>query len=173
MGTITKMVQQHMVRFRHEEMKFNELTQPGWKDAADYICELYKKNGTSEMTIPVVVRLQTDDDAPAPPPTTFGGLMECIDIVPRISQMPQWTSRPGSSHIRLRSVKPHSQSSIPSGVPSAELDSSMLLKAKRVEAVRFHPCKQPAADYHIDIKFRRRDADGSCVCARIDMHTVI
>jgi len=36
MGTITKMVQQLMERFRQKLMKIDELKQPGWEDAADY-----------------------------------------------------------------------------------------------------------------------------------------
>jgi hypothetical protein len=39
MGTITKTVQQCMERFRQKQMKFDELTQPGWKDAANYFRE--------------------------------------------------------------------------------------------------------------------------------------
>jgi hypothetical protein len=35
MGTITNTVQQHMKRFRQKRLKLNELTQPGWEDAAD------------------------------------------------------------------------------------------------------------------------------------------
>ena len=140
MGTITKMVQQRIQRFRQKQMKLAELTEPGWEDAADYFRERDKKYSTTELRVPVVVQPQTMDDAPAPPPATFGELMESLDIVPGISQRPQGTSRPGSSHIRLGSVKPQSQSSIPSGEPAAEPDSSMLLKAKPVEPVSFHPC---------------------------------
>jgi hypothetical protein len=36
MGTITNTVQQHMERFRQKRLKLNELTQPGWEDAADH-----------------------------------------------------------------------------------------------------------------------------------------
>jgi len=96
--------------------------------------------------------------------------MESLDIVRGISEV---TSRPGSSHIRLGSVKPQSKSSIPSGEPAAEPDSSPLLKAKSVEPVSFHPCIWPRANYHIDIGFRRRDGDGSCIWGRIDMQNVI
>jgi hypothetical protein len=39
MGTITKTVQQRMARFRQKQMKLDELTQPGWEDAADYFRE--------------------------------------------------------------------------------------------------------------------------------------
>jgi len=39
MGTITKMVQQRMERFREKQMKLDKLTQPGWEDAADYFHE--------------------------------------------------------------------------------------------------------------------------------------
>jgi hypothetical protein len=35
MGTITKAVQQHIERFRQKQMKLDELSQPGWKHAAD------------------------------------------------------------------------------------------------------------------------------------------
>jgi len=136
MGTITKMVQQCIESFRQKQMKLDELTQAGWEDAADYFCERDKKYGTSELRVPAVVQPQTNDDAPAPLSTTFGELMESLDIVPGISQRPQGTSRPGSCHIRLGWVKPQSKSSIPSGEP----DSSTLLKAKPVEPVSFYPC---------------------------------
>jgi len=129
MGTIIKTVQQRMERFRQKQMKLDELTQPGWEDAADYFRERDEKYGTTELRVPVVVQPQTIDDAPEPPLATFGELMESLDIVPGISQRPQGTSRPGSSHIRLGSVKPQSKSSIPSGEPAAEPDSSMLPKA--------------------------------------------
>jgi hypothetical protein len=140
MGTINQMVQQRMERFRQKQMKLDELTQPGWEDAADWFRERDKKYGTTELRVPAIVQLQTMDDAPAPPPATFGELMESLDIVPRISQRPQGTSQPRSCHIRLGSVKPQSKSSIASGEPPAEPDSSMLLKAKPVEPVSFYPC---------------------------------
>jgi len=173
MGTITKTVQQRMERFRQKQMKLDELTQLGWEDAANYFRERDKKYGTTELRVPAVVQPQTNDDAPAPPPATFGELMESLDIVPRISQRPHGTSRAGSSHIRLGSVKPQSKSSIPSGVPAAEPDSSTLLKAKPVEPVSFDPCILPPANYHIDIGFWRREGDGSCVCGRTELQTVI
>jgi hypothetical protein len=101
MGTISKTVQQRKERFRQKQMKLDELTQPGWEDAADYFRKRDKRYGTAELRVPVVVQPQTDDGASAPPPTTFGELIERFHIVPGISQMPQGTSRPGSSHIRL------------------------------------------------------------------------
>jgi len=146
MGTITKTVQQRMESFRQKRMKLDELTQLGWEDAADYFRERDKKYGIFELRVPAVVQPQTNDDAPAPPLTTFGELMESVDIGPGISQRPQGTSRPGSSHIRLGSVKPQSKLNIPSGEPAAEPDSSMSLKAKlvepvsSVEPVSFYPC---------------------------------
>jgi len=140
MGTITKMVQQRMERFRQKQMKLDELTQPGWEDAGDYFRERDKKYGSTALRVPAVVQPQTNDDPPAPLPATFGELMESLDIVPGICQRPQGTSRPGSSHIRLDSVKPLSKSLIPGGEPGAEPDSSMLLKVKPIEPVSFYPC---------------------------------
>jgi hypothetical protein len=140
MGKITKTVQQWMERFRQKQLKLNELTQPGWDNAADYFRKRGKMYRTTELSVPAVVQPQTNDDALAPPLATFGKLMESLDIVPGISQRPQGTSRPGRGHIRLGSVKPQSKSSIPSAEPAVEPDSSMLLKAKPVEPVSFYPC---------------------------------
>jgi hypothetical protein len=106
MGTITKTVEQRMKRFRQEQMNLDEQTQPGWDDAVDFFREQDKKYGTSELRVPAVVQQQTNDDAPTPPPKTFGEHMDSLDILPGISQRPQGTCRPGCSHIRLDSVKP-------------------------------------------------------------------
>jgi len=140
MGTITKTVQLFMESFRQKQMKLDQLTQPGWEDADDCFRERDKKYGTSELRVPAVIQPQTNYDAPAPPPTTFGEPMESLDIIPGISQRPQGTSRPESRHIRLGSVKPQSKSSLLNGEPAAEPDSSTLLKAKPVEPVCFYPC---------------------------------
>ena len=48
MVTLTKTVQQRMQRFRQKQMKLDELTQPGWEDAADYFRERDKTYGTTE-----------------------------------------------------------------------------------------------------------------------------
>jgi hypothetical protein len=135
MGTITKTVQQRMERFWQKEMELNEWTQPGWEDAADYFGEPDEMYCTYGLRVPAGFQPQTNEDAPAPPATTFGELMESLDIVPKISQSPQGTSRPGNSHNMLGTVKLQSKSSIPSGEPAAEPDSSMLLKAKPVQPV--------------------------------------
>jgi hypothetical protein len=116
-------------------MKLDEWTQPGWEDAADYFGEPDEMYCTSVLRFPAGFQPQTNEDAPAPPATTFGELIESLDIVPRISQSPQGTSRPGNGHNMLGAVKLQSKSSIPSGEPAAEPDSSMLLKAKPVQPV--------------------------------------
>ena len=66
MGTITTTVQQSMERFQHNQMKLDELTQPGWEDAVDYFCERDEKYGTTELRFPAVVQPQNNNDAPAP-----------------------------------------------------------------------------------------------------------
>jgi len=140
MGTISTMVQQRMESFPQLQMKLDELTQPGWEDAADYFRERDKRYGTAEFRVLVVVQPQTDDDASAPPPTTFAELMERVDIVPEILQMPQGTSQPGSSHIRVGSVKPQSNTSISGLEPAAVPDTSPLLNANPVVPETFYPC---------------------------------
>jgi len=105
MGTIAKMVQQRTEGSLQTQMKLDQLTQLGWEDAADYFRESDKKYSTFHLWVPAVVQPQTDDDTAAPTQTTFRELMECLDIVPGLSQMPQGTSRLGSSHMRLGCVK--------------------------------------------------------------------
>jgi len=92
MGTITKAVQQRLERFRQKQKKLDELTQPGWEDAADYICVRDKNYCTSELRVPAVGQLEMDNGTVAPAPTTFGELMESLEMFPKISQMPQGTS---------------------------------------------------------------------------------
>jgi len=167
------MVQQCMESFRQKQMKLDELTQPRWGDAADYFRGRDKKYGTADLMVPVVIQPQTDDDASAPPPTTLGELMERLDIVPGISQMPQGTSRPGSSHIRLGSVKLQSNTTISGLEPATEPDTLPLLKAKPVETVSYYPCLEPPANHDIDFGFRRRHGDGSRISGGIDRQSVI
>jgi len=115
------MVQQRMERFRQKWMMLDELTHLEWEDAATNIRERDKKYGTSKLMVPAVVQLQTNEAAPAPPLTTFGELMDSHDIVPGISQTPQGTFQPGSSHITLGLVKPQSNSSILCGASAKHI----------------------------------------------------
>jgi len=160
-----------MERFLHKQMKLDQYTQPGWEDSADGLFQRDKEYSTSELTVPAGIQLQTKYDTPSPPLNTSGELKGRLDIVPGILRRPQGTSKPGSRHIRLGSVKPVPKLSIPSREPAAEPDSAMLLKAKPVEPISFYPCIEPPANHYIDIAFRRRDGDGSCVCGSIDMQT--
>jgi len=172
MGTFTKMDNQRMVRFRQKQIKLDELTQPGWEDATDNFPEGDKKDGTSQLRVLAFVQLQTDGDVGAPAPTSFGEHMEIRKIVPGISQMPQVTSRAGSNHVRLGSVKLPWNTSIPGLQLATKSDSSLLLKDKPVEPVSFYPCIYPPANHYIDFKFRWRHDDGSCVNCGIDRQTV-
>jgi len=99
MGTISKTVQLRMESFRQKQIKLDELTHLGWGEAADYFHKRDMKYGTTELTVPAVVKPQTDSTAPAPSLTTFGELMQGLDIVPGQSQMPRVTSQQGSSQM--------------------------------------------------------------------------
>jgi len=140
MSIITRTVEQRMERFRQKQMKLDELTQPGWEDAADHFCESDKKYGSSKLMVPAIVQLETDDDAVAPAPTTFRKHLDCLEIVPRISQLPHGTSRPASSHMRLVSMKMQSITSVSGLEPAAQRDTSPLLKAKPDKPASFYPC---------------------------------
>ena len=143
MGNISKTVHQCMERFRQKQMKLDDLTQLGWGDTANHSCERDKKYRTTKFRVPAVVKLQTDDGSDTPAPTPFGELMECLDIVPGTLQMPQGTSQPGSSQMRLRSGKPHSKKGLACLPPDTEPNSSHIHEAKPVEPVSVHPCTLP------------------------------
>jgi len=83
--------------------------------------------GTFESRVPAFFPPQINVDALLPPRTICGELMESLDIVTGISQWLQGTSPPGSSHIRLGSVKQQSKFSLPSGEPLVMPDSSTSL----------------------------------------------
>jgi len=74
MGTISKTVQQSMGRFWQKQMKLDELTEPEWADAVDYIHEKDMKYGTTELRVPAAVKPHTNDNPANPSPTTFGEL---------------------------------------------------------------------------------------------------
>jgi hypothetical protein len=94
-------------------MKLNELTQPELANAAEYFGERDKKYSTSALRILAVVQEQTDDNAGTAVPTTIGELLECLNIVPRLLQIPHGTSLPRSSDGWLGPVKQQSNTSIP------------------------------------------------------------
>ena len=91
MCTISKTVQHRMESFGQKQIWLDELTEPGWGDAADYIHERDMKYGTTELKVLAVVKPQTDIAAATTSPTTFGVLLQILDIVPGQSQMPQVT----------------------------------------------------------------------------------
>jgi len=140
MGTITKTVQQCMERFRQKQKKLDKVTQPGWEDATDYYRGRDMKYSTSDLRVPAVVQPQTDDDTAAPALPPLGELMECLDIVRGILQMPQGTTQPGRSHMRLGTGKLWSNTRIPGLAPTAEPNSSLSLIAMPVERVSSYPC---------------------------------
>jgi len=139
MGTISKTVQRRIRRFWQKQMMLDKLTQPGWGDAVDYFCDRDEMYGRSKLKVQAIIKSQTDHVAVAPPPTTFEELLETLDIIPGISRMPQCTSQPESSHMRVGSGKPKSPECISSLLPGAEYDSSQITYATPV---------QPGSTYH-------------------------
>jgi hypothetical protein len=121
-------------------MKLDESTQPGWRDATDYLRDRRKKYSTFELTIAAVVHPQTEDDAPVLAPTTFEELRECLDIIPGISQMPHSTSSPGSGHTTLGLVMLLLNTTIPGLHASAEHNITPLPIANPVDPVSFYHC---------------------------------
>ena len=140
MGTITKTVQHCMESFRQKQMRLDELTQPGWGDAANYFRERDMRYGTAELKVPAVVKPQIETTAATPSPITVGEHMQTPEIVRGQSEMPAVTSRPGSSQMRLGSEKPQSHKFISVHSPGMATDSMPIQDANPVEPVSFYPC---------------------------------
>jgi hypothetical protein len=92
MSTISKTGQHSIESLLQKKLMLDELTQLGLREAADYFCERDTMYGTTELKVLAVGKPQADSTAATPSPTTFGELMQDIDIVPGQSQMPQLTS---------------------------------------------------------------------------------
>jgi len=135
MGTMPKMIQHRMESFRKKQMRLEELTKLGWGDAADYIRERDMKYGTTKLNVLLGVKSQTDRTATSPSLTTFGERMQALDVVPVQSQIPQVTSRPGSSQTRLGSAKPQADSHIVSVMSDAVPDLPQMEIAKPLHTV--------------------------------------
>jgi len=95
--------------------------------------------GIAELKVPAVVKLQIDMTAAAPSPTTFGELMQTLDIVGGQSQMPAVTSRPGTSQMRLGLEKPQSHNFIPVLLHDLLPNLTQIQNAKTIEPVSFYP----------------------------------
>ena len=133
MGTISKMVQQHMECVWQKQMKIDDLTQqPAWGDVPDHFCERDERYGTAKMIVPAVVMPQTVVDAAAFASTTFGAIVETLDIVPRKLQILHVNSQTGCSYMRLGSGTPQSNKHIKSYLPDAASHSSPIKKTKSV-----------------------------------------
>jgi len=69
----------------------------------------------------------------------MGELLECLDIVPGISQMPQGTSRPRSRHLSQVSGKLQLYTSRSDLAPAVDPNSSLSQDVKTIELVSFYP----------------------------------
>jgi len=140
MGTISTTVQHLMESLRQKQMRLDQLMPLGWGDAADYFRERDMKYGTTELKVPAVAKPQRDWTAATPSPTTFGELMQALDMVPGKSQMPQVKSRQGSIQMRLGLEKPQADNHIVRPMLAAVPDSSQIVIAKPVQPGSFHSC---------------------------------
>ena len=95
-------------------------------------------DGMTELKVPAVVKPQTDTTAATLSPTTFGELMQVLDIIPGQSQMLQVTSPQGSSQLRLGSEKPQADNHIVSCMPDTVPDSTQMEIATPVQSARFY-----------------------------------
>jgi len=139
-GTITKTVQHCMQSIRQKQMRLDEMTQPGWGDAANYFREKDMWYGTEELKVLAVVEPQIETNAATPSPITVGEHMQTPEIVRGQSEMPAVTSRPGSSQMRRGSEKPQSHKFISVLSPGMATDSMPIQDANPVEPVSFYPC---------------------------------
>jgi len=126
-----------MESFEQMHIRLDKMTQPGWGDAADNICQGDIKYGIAKLMVAADDKFQTDMTATRPLLRTFGELKQSLDILPRQSQMPQGNSRLGCSHMRLDSKRPRQQKLVAS--PSTDMvpNSSPNKNPKSIEPESF------------------------------------
>jgi len=95
--------------------------------------------GMTELKVLAVVKPQTDMTAATPSPTTFGELMQVLDIVPGQSHMMPVTSQQGCRQMRVGSDKPEADNHLLSLMPDTMPDSSQMENVKPVQPARFSP----------------------------------
>ena len=139
-GKISKPVEQRTERFWQIQMRFDEFKLPGWGDMANHFHEIVNMYRMAKLQVVTVVKLQMKKVAALSAPTTFGVHMETIGIVPGTSQMPQWTSCPGSSHMILGSQKPQLHKCIASLPPDTAPNSPPIKNSKPGELISFYLC---------------------------------
>jgi len=89
--------------FWQQLMRLEELMQPGWGDVVDNFSQSDMNYRMAELMVAAVVKPQTQSTAATPSPTTFEELMQTLDTIPGLLQMPHGTSRQGSGQMRLGS----------------------------------------------------------------------
>jgi hypothetical protein len=139
MGTINKTVQHGMESFRQKQMRLDELTQPGWGDAANYFRERDMTYGTAQLEVPAVVKPQIETTAATLSSITVGQHMQTPEIVRGKSDMAAVASRPGSTQMRLVAEKPQSHKFISVLSPGMETDAMPIQDANPVEPISFYP----------------------------------
>jgi hypothetical protein len=140
MGTISKTVQYHKEGLRQKQMRLDKLIKQEWGDPADYCRERDMKYRMTKLMVLAVRKPQTHSNAATPVLTTFGKLLQTVHIVAGQSQMPQGTSQPASSQMRLGSENPQSHTDMTSLQPDAVANVSPIENAKPVEPISFKPC---------------------------------
>jgi hypothetical protein len=153
---LSKMVEQCMGRYRQTQMKLDEWTEPGWRDAAKYFHERDNRYSTTELQVLAGFKSHMDDEAANPAPSIFGDLMVSLDIIPGILQMPHGTFPQGSSHLRLGCGRWQSKTCIALLPPDVEPDSSPIEKAKPIEPVNLYSCIFPCSQSPFTYQFRTK-----------------
>jgi hypothetical protein len=134
------MVPHRMECFRQKEMRRDEVAHPGWRDAADCFHESDMQYGTTELEVTAVGKPQTETTVATPSLTSFAALMHALNIVPRQSQMPQVTSRQGSSEMRLGLEKPQAKTHMVPPMRAVVPDLPQIEFSKPVQSISLDPC---------------------------------
>jgi hypothetical protein len=138
MGKISNRGQSSKESFCQKLISLDDLTQLQWVDAADIVRKGDMTYGMAEFKIPAVVKLQMDQIAAPPTCTTFGELMETLDIFLGELQTLHRTTQPGGSDIPVSSGKLHSRRNMVSPLPSGVRDLSPLNTLMPVELIHFY-----------------------------------
>jgi len=94
----------------------------------------------TELNVPAAGMPQTESTEATPSLTTFWKLLQALHIFLGQSQIPQLTSRQGSTQMRLASEQPLADNHIVLPMPTVVLNLLALDIAMPVLPVCFYPC---------------------------------
>jgi hypothetical protein len=129
--------------------------------------------GHSNWSVWQLWSLKTDSTIAKPSPTWFGDYKQIVNFIAKTMQIPQWTSCPGSSQMRMGSQQLPSKQHI----GDLQLDEGRISSLNKMNEacwiIKYLSPQTPSlAYYHTNVELRWRNRDDACIAGAIVIERV-